>query len=73
MSFKQDLEKTGHDIKDAANEAKHRVTAGGEHAKRDLVGDDMTVGEKAKSVVNEIKNRAQAEVDRTKREVRDKT
>ena len=70
MSFKDSLEKTGRDIKDTANEAKHRVGAEAEQAKRVVAGDEMPVGEKAKSVVNEIKNRTQAELDRTKREIR---
>jgi hypothetical protein len=33
----------------------------------------MTTGEKVKSVANEAKNRAQAEIDEAKRKVRDRT
>jgi hypothetical protein len=70
MSFKEGLEKLGPDVKDSANEAKHRVNAEGERAKRDLLGDSMPLGDKAKSAVNELKNRGAAEIDKTKREVR---
>lgn len=73
MSLKEGLEKTGHDVKDAVNEAKHRVIAEGERTKRDLLGDEMPLGEKAKSAVNELKNRGAAEIDKSKRELRDKT
>ncbi len=71
MALKDDLEKAGHDLKDAANEAKHRTTAEAERAKRDLLGDEMTTGEKVKSTLNEGKNRVEADVDKAKREVRD--
>jgi hypothetical protein len=58
------------DVKDAANEVKHRTIAEAEHAKREVLGNDMTAGEKVKSGLNEAKNRAQAELDKIKREVR---
>jgi hypothetical protein len=73
MGLKEDLKKTGDDLKDIAKEAKHRVTAEGERTKRELLGDDMTLGEKAKSTWNEAKNRGAAEIDKTKRDLRDKT
>jgi ElaB/YqjD/DUF883 family membrane-anchored ribosome-binding protein len=65
MSLKEDLDRTGRDVKDTAKEAKHRATAAVEHTKRDVLGDDMPVGEKARSIVNEMKNRAQADIDKT--------
>jgi hypothetical protein len=58
------------DVKDTANEVKHRTIAEGERARRDVLGDDMTAGEKVRSGLNEAKNRAQAELDKMKREVR---
>jgi vacuolar-type H+-ATPase subunit E/Vma4 len=73
MSLKDGLEKVGNDIKDAARETKHRVVADAEHGKRDLLGDEMTLGEKGKSIVNEAKNRGAAEIDKTKRDLRDKS
>jgi hypothetical protein len=73
MGLKEDLDKAGRDVKDTAKEVKHRVTAEGERAKRDLLGDEMTLTEKGASAWNEAKNRTQAEIDKTKREVRDKT
>ena len=62
-----------HDVKDAANETKHRTVAEAERLKRDALGDEMTTGEKLESHANELKNRAQAEIDKTKRQVRDHT
>jgi hypothetical protein len=38
-----------------------------------LLGDELTTGEKMKSGANELKNRAQAEIDKAKREIRDRT
>ena len=73
MGVKEGLDKAGRDVKDAANEAKHRVIAEGEHAKRETLGNDMTLTEKGASTWKEAKNRTQAEIDKTKREVRDKT
>jgi len=73
MGLKEGLDKAGRDVKDAANEVKHRVVAEGERAKREALGDDMTLIEKGTSAWNEAKNRTQAEIDKTKREVRDKT
>jgi hypothetical protein len=71
MGLKEGLERAGRDIKDTANETKHRVVAEGEHVKRETLGDEMTLPEKGGSVLNEAKNRTQAEIDKTKREVRD--
>jgi hypothetical protein len=72
MSLKEGLEKTGRDVKDSAKEVKHRLIAEGERTKRDVLGDDMPLGEKAKSAVNELKNRGAAAIDKSKRELRDK-
>jgi polyhydroxyalkanoate synthesis regulator phasin len=68
-----DVKKVVDDIKDAGREAKHRTEAGLEHAKRDIAGDEMTAGEKIKSVVHEDVENTKADVDHAKRAVRDKT
>ena len=60
-------------VKDAANEATHRGAAEAEQTKRDVAGDQMTVREKADSMVNQAKNSVQADIDAAKREVRNKT
>ena len=67
------VEDTVKDVRDTVNEASHRSEADAEKEKRNAVGDVMTPGEKADSLLNEGKNRAQAEWDKAKREVRDKT
>lgn len=61
------------DVKDRVHETQHRSEAQGERARRDALGNELTPGEKAASVANEAKHRAQAEVDKMKRELRDKT
>ncbi|HEY5426570.1 MAG TPA: hypothetical protein VIJ77_08485 [Candidatus Tumulicola sp.] len=73
MGIKDAIEKTVENAKDALNEGGHRSAAEGERAKRELVGDEMTPGERVKSVANEAKENVQAEYDATKRNVRDKT
>lgn len=75
MSTKDDLnsgvKKTVKDVRDATREVLHRSTADAERSRRELAGDSMTTGAKVTSGVNEAKHRVQAEVDRTKRKVRD--
>ncbi|MBV9403250.1 MAG: hypothetical protein JO018_05930 [Candidatus Eremiobacteraeota bacterium] len=67
------VEDTVKNVRDTVNEASHRTEARTEEEKRRLAGDAMTPGEKAESVVNEGKNRVQAEWDKTKREAREET
>jgi hypothetical protein len=67
------IKKTADDVRDAMHESGHRSAAEGERAKRDVLGDEMTPGEKAGSALNEAKHRVQAEVDSGKRRIRDKT
>ena len=67
------IKRTVDDVKDRAHEAEHRSAAQDERARRDVLGDELTPGEKAGSIANEAKQRAQAEVDAMKRELRDKT
>jgi hypothetical protein len=59
------------DTHDALDEAKHRVEAGGEKAKRALEGDSMPLGERVASHVKEAGHNVKASVDETKRDVRD--
>jgi hypothetical protein len=67
------LDKGIKNVKDTFNEGRHRGEADAERAKRETVGDEMTTSEKLSSAVNEAKNRAQAEYDAGKRDVRNKT
>lgn len=60
-------------VKDAAHEATHRSVAEAEQTKRDVAGDQMTVGENAESMLNQAKNSVQAEIDAAKRDVRTHT
>ncbi|MBV9277751.1 MAG: hypothetical protein JOZ97_05900 [Candidatus Eremiobacteraeota bacterium] len=67
------VEDTVKNVRDTVGEASHRSEADAEQEKRAIAGDAMTPGEKAESVVNEGKNRVQAEWDKTKRDVRNNT
>ena len=71
MGLKDAFEKVGKDIRDTVNEAGHRSAADGEQAKRDIAGDDMTVGENAGSMFNQAKESIKADVSSAKREARD--
>jgi len=73
MDIKKSVKETLENARDATKEALHRSTADAEHARRDIDADEMTTGEKVKSVGNEVKNRTQAEIDKAKREVRTHT
>lgn len=80
MSFKKTmddaadgLKKAGADVKDAFSEAGHRANADSEQASRDLAGDQMTAGQKAGSMFRQGTETVKAEVDKTKRDVRDNT
>ena len=48
------------------------TVAEAEKLKRDALGDELTTGEKVESGANELKNRTQAEIDKAKRELRDR-
>jgi hypothetical protein len=73
MGLKETAKKAIDDVDDALHEVAHRGAAEAERTKRETAGDSMTLGEKTKSVANEGGNRVAAEVDRVKRDVRDKT
>jgi hypothetical protein len=59
------------DTKDALDEAKHRVEAGGEKLNRAVQGDDMPLGDRIVSHVKEAGHEMKAGVDKAKRETRD--
>jgi hypothetical protein len=59
------------DTKDALDEAKHRVKAGGEKLNRAVQGDEMPLGERVASHVKEAGHEMKAGVDKAKRETRD--
>lgn len=71
MGLKDAIDKMGKDIKDTVKETGHRSAAEGEQAKRDVAGQDMTVGENVKSMANQAKESLQADTSATKREARD--
>ena len=73
MSIERQIDKTVKNVRDGLDEAAHRTAAEGERTKRDLAGNEMTPGEKAKSVVNEAGHDVKANIDKTKRTVRDNT
>jgi len=68
-----DVKKAIDDAKDALHEAKHRSEAGIDHAAREIAGDEMTTEEKVKSFVHEDLENTKADIDKTKRVIRDKT
>ncbi|HEY1655245.1 MAG TPA: hypothetical protein VGF86_09045 [Candidatus Tumulicola sp.] len=72
MGRKDSIENAFKDVKDTVAEIGHRGAAEGERVKRETLGDEMTTGEKVKSVANEVKEKVQAEYDATKRDVREK-
>jgi hypothetical protein len=65
------LETIKGDTADALDEAKHRVKAGGEKAKRAVEGDAMPMGDRIASHVKEAGHNLAGDVDRAKRDVRD--
>jgi hypothetical protein len=72
MSDDTKLDKAVKDAKDAAHEANHRVQAGTEHIKREILGDTMNPVEKAVSHVKEAGQNVAADVDKAKRDLRDR-
>jgi hypothetical protein len=73
MGIKDELHKVIDNAADALSEAGHKLNANTEQAKRDAAGDEMSAGEKAKSILNQGKETVLAEVDKTKQDVRNKT
>ncbi len=61
------------DARDTVSEALHKSSAAAERARRELEGESMPLGDKVTSVANEAKERTAAEIDKAKRNIRDKT
>ena len=65
------VETIKNDTRDGLDEAKHRVLAGGEKAKRAVEGDQMPLGDRVASHVKEMGHDLKADVDKSKRDLRD--
>jgi hypothetical protein len=65
------LETIKGDTKDTLHEAKERVEAGGEKMKRAVEGDSMPLGDRLASHVKELGHNVSADVDKSKRDLRD--
>ncbi len=59
-------------VKSVTSEAAHRADADAEGQKRRLAGDDLTAGEKALSLLRQVKDTAQANVLRLERDARER-
>jgi type IV secretory pathway VirB10-like protein len=59
------------DVRDGLDEAKERVGAQGEKAKRAVEGDAMPLGDRVASHANEFGHEVKADYDKSKRELRD--
>jgi hypothetical protein len=64
------IKRSTDNLKDAVRERQHRATADAERARRETLGDELSPTEKSKSLLNEVKERTEAEIDAAKREVR---
>jgi hypothetical protein len=58
------------DLKSGGDELKNRAAAGAEKAKRAVEGDEMPVGDRIASHVNEAVHNVKAEFDKGEREAR---
>ncbi|MBV8117731.1 MAG: hypothetical protein JOZ01_07115 [Candidatus Eremiobacteraeota bacterium] len=68
-----EFKKTVDDIGDRLKEGVHRTNADVEHDTRAAAGDEMTPGEKARSVGREVSEELKADADKVKRSARDLT
>ena len=73
MSLKREIDKTRKNVRDAVDEAGHRTAAEAERLDRETDPGTMTPGDHARSVMNETKHKVQADIDKAKRVVRNKT
>ena len=64
------VKKGAENVKDTVSELGHRGAAEGEQTKRDVAGDEMTLGEKAGSVINQGTETIKGDIDAGKRDVR---
>ena len=67
---KDRMETVKDDVRDTADELKERAKAGAERVKRTVEGDQMPLGERIASNVKEKAHDLKADVDKSKREVR---
>jgi hypothetical protein len=70
VGLKEEFVKAVDNVRDAVSEVGHRSAAEGEQAKRDVAGDQMTVGENIGSMANQAKHSVAAEVDAAKQDIR---
>jgi len=64
------LETIKGDVRDGADEAKHRAQATGEHLSREVAGERMPLGDRIASNLKEAGHNVAAEFDKAKRDVR---
>ena len=64
------VKRTADEVRDTVHEGQHRGAADAERVRREAFGDELTAGEKTRSLLDEAKERTQAEIDAAKREVR---
>jgi hypothetical protein len=67
------LETVKQDTADLADEAKERTQSAGERVNRAVQGDSMPLGDRIASHVKEAGHDLKAEVDRSKRDIRNNT
>lgn len=70
MSLERELDKAAKNIRDAADEAKHRTAAGAERLDRESDPGTMTEGERLRSALNETRHNIEADIDKGKRDIR---
>ena len=72
MSLEREIDKTGKNVRDTVSEVKHRAAAEAEKLDRES-DPTMSQGERMRSAANETKHNIQADIDKGKREIRNKT
>ncbi|MGH7716692.1 MAG: hypothetical protein ACREML_11930 [Vulcanimicrobiaceae bacterium] len=72
MSLEREIDKTVKNVRDTVGEMTHRTEAEAEKLNRDSAP-DMSEGERIRSAVNETKHNIEADIDKGKREIRNKT
>ena len=71
MERRDTLDTIKGDTHDVLDEAKHRVKAGGEKMKRAVEGDAMSPGDRIASHAKELGHDIKADIDKSKRDLRD--
>jgi len=67
VSIERDVKNAAENVGDRIDEAGHRTAATFEKESREEAGDDMTLGEKVKSMASEAKHSLEAGIDKMKR------